>query len=423
MDLYIKSLVGQIEMLTDFEVTRKNNSEGEKQISVSVTKTNKNEHAFPMIVNEARFIYDNEEYVIKQHNENITGLSIQIECTAIHQMFEDLNINHIYDKITIREDINYFLDFALAGTGYTYSVDPTNIYPTRKFVDYGDDNSLSLFKIIREKFKVEFEPTGFHIHVAKKISRNTDYQIRYKVNVSDLSQDIDTTDFRTYIRGYGKRYKSGNYAAQAEYTSPLAAIYGIKHATPVRDDDEDDSDSLLETIKNKLTDSMNLSIKLTYNELKSLGIQEIKKGDYVWCILDPFDLDVYIRVVEIEDYSNPFKSPIFTIGTLKRKATDIIASFNSTRKTVSKISDGTHVRSSAVIIDENTTFAEGYDPVTKASPLLATASSNGLMSLEDKTKLDQISISVPGQVVDLSFLMQKIEELEQRIVVLEGGGA
>lgn len=51
---------------------------------------------------------------------------------------------------------------------------------------------------------------------------------------------------------------------------------------------------------------------------------------------------------------------------------------------------------------------------------LATETNDGLMSKEDKQKLNKIQNS-SGEVIDLSFLSQKIAELEQRIEALEGG--
>ncbi|MDJ1631054.1 hypothetical protein QNN00_14590 [Bacillus velezensis] len=44
-------------------------------------------------------------------------------------------------------------------------------------------------------------------------------------------------------------------------------------------------------------------------------------------------------VLSIEDYSNDRKSPVFTFGSISRKASDIIADFNTTKKTVDKVVD------------------------------------------------------------------------------------
>jgi phage minor structural protein len=339
MDLFIKSILGQVEMLTGFPVKRNAGVNGEKIITVSGTKTEGNEHAYPLVQNENFFIYGDDEYTIKNFRERTIGETVKVECKAIHRIFDDLKNNYIYNVTSGTIRIEPLLDFALKDSGYTFSVDTTDIPLSVEVENFGDDNSLSLLKKILEKFGVEFDVVGTHIYVAKKIGRVTEHQVRHKFNINAPSREIDTDSFATYIRGYGKLNEDGTYAAYAEYTSPLASIYGIKHAKPIRDDRFTDNASLLETIKRSLNDSIEMSIKLTYVELKEMGIQDIRKGDYVWCIIDPFNIDVQIRVIDIEDYSNPFSSPVFTLGTISKKASDLMASFNTTKAAFEKVVD------------------------------------------------------------------------------------
>lgn len=534
MDLFIKSITGQVEALTDFEVKRNNGVNGEKLIEVNVTKTEGNEHSYQFVKNENYLIYDDEEFIIKDFRERTIGNTTKIECKAIHRMFDDLLNNRRYDVISGTIRIEPLLDFSLEGSGYTFSVDSTDVPLSVEVENFGDDSSSSLFRKVIEKFGVEFDVVGTHINVGKMIGRFTDHQVRYKLNINNPSREINTSGFATYIRGYGKQNEDGSYVAYAEYTSPLAQFYGIKHAPPVRDEKYTNNESLFERIKRDLNDSIDVSIKLTYVELKEMGIQDIKKGDYVWCIIDPFDIDVQIRVIDIEDYSTTFQSPVYTLGTLTKKASDIMASFNSTKQTVEKVVDTSSntIKKSAydtttnyvikniegtfsqidytddlsaseqvnfmrkvglrkggiyrttdgnyryfvitadgvnlsqvfgilaakhVSIGPETTFEPGYDPSKIIVPEyslasttndglmsktdfiklasieidaegkvivnipVASESENGLMSKEDKTKLNQITISEVGQVIDLSILLQRIDELEQRVEALEGG--
>lgn len=500
MDLFIKSILGQVEFLTGFEVKRNNGVNGEKIIEVSGTRTEGNEQAYPLVQNESFFIYDDDEYTIKEFRERTLGNTVKVECKAIHRIFDDLINNHIYEVTSGTIRIEPLVDFSLKGSGYTFSVDVTNLPLSIEVENFGDDNSSSLFKKVLEQFGAEFDVVGTHIYIGKQIGRLTDYQVRHKLNINNPSREINTNSFATYIRGYGKQNEDGTYAAYAEYTSPLAAVYGIKHAPPIRDERYTDNASLLETITRSLNDSIDISIKLTYVELKEMGIQDIRKGDYVWCIIDPFAIDVQIRVIDIEDYSNPFSSPVYTLGTIKKKASDLLASFNTTKATFEKVvdvqtntvkqsalttttnyvvdavertfsqvdySDDISVRDPAnfmrkvglrkggiyrttdgnyryfvitpdglnlsqvfgvlaaehVSIGPDTTFSEGYDPSQIAIPEynLVTETADGLMSAADKRKINQILLSVEGQVVDLSLVLQKISELESRIETLEGG--
>nr|WGD72296.1 phage tail protein [Bacillus subtilis] len=163
--------------------------------------------------------------------------------------------------------------------------------------------------------------------------------LRYKYNVSEPEKEIDTSSFATYIRGYGKQRDDGTYVVQAEYTSPLASIYGIKHAEPVKDERFTDKDSLLAEMKSKLGDSMEISLTFTAIELANMGFTDVRKGDYLWCVIEPFDINVQSRVLTIEDYSNDKKPPVFTFGSVTKKASDLIADFDTTKKTVDKVID------------------------------------------------------------------------------------
>lgn len=532
-DLFIRSVLGDEESLTDYSVTRRNSVNGEKQIQVFVTKTDMNEHSYPLVQNEAYFIYESDEYIIKFHNERTKGNRVYAECKAIHRMFDDLSNKWIYDTITGTKSIRQIIDFVTDGTGYTVFIDETDIPTSVEVENFGDDNALSLLKDTLSKFGVEFDVIGDTIYIAKEIARYTDEKIIYQYNISNPSKEIDTSSLKTYIRGFGKQNEDGTYVVEAEYTSPLADIYNIKHAEPIRDERYTNYDSLLEAMRRKLFDSIDISIKLTYVQLKEMGIIDIQKGDYIWCIIEPFDIDVRIRVIEIEDYSDDLKSPVFTLGSMTKKATDIMSSFNSTAKTVNNVvntetgkikdsalgtnanyvvkavestfseidynkygisltdvanfmrfvrlkkggifvcTDGTFMKLAVspdglnldvaygrlsddkVSVGSNTVFEQGYDPSQKANDVIATSSSKGLMSSQDKQKLDNIQLDEQGNVVvevplvsttedglmssidkqkldkflivdleQINFddIVQQIQELEQRVTALESSG-
>lgn len=511
MDLYIRTPGYDYteEALTDFEVARRDSANGDKQLTVTILKTERNEHAYGMVANEHIFHYGNEPYVIKSRRERIVGNTVRLECQAIHQMFDDLKNNYIYEQVSGTYRIRDLISFATSGTGYYFSVNDADLPISILVENFGDDNSLSLFKTILDRFGAEFDVMGTYVMISKEVGTVTGGQIRYKFNVNDPQTEIDTKSFATYIRGYGKQNEDGSYVAYQTYTSPLASVYGLKHAKPVRDERFTDDASLLDRIKRELHDSMDISLTLTYADLHNLGLsnyQSIGKGDYIWCILEPFDIDVRIRVMDIEDYSDSSKPPQLTIGTISRKASDVMARFNATQSTVNKVIDSetNTVRQRALSIETNyvvdaiertfaqvdytddisvtdpsnfmrkvglrkggiyrtndghnrifvitpdgidleqsfgklkesqvqigpgSTFAEGYDPTQIEIPEVdeATETSAGLMSAPDKVKLNQIVISENGQVIDLSLLVGKIEDLEteienvkQRLTDLEG---
>ncbi|WP_249710667.1 phage tail protein [Bacillus cereus] len=450
-DLYIRSINGSEEMLTNFEVSRKDGINGNKLIDVKVIKTDVNEHAYSLIYNQNIFIYEDEEYIIKNFDEKTIGNTVTRNCKAIHRFFEDLTDNHVYEQISGTLRLDKLLEFSLKGAGYKVVIYNNNLPLSVEVDNFGDGSSLVLFKNVLDKFGAEFEVKGKEITVMKEIGFYTDEQLRYFYNIKDPSQEIDTSDFKTYIRGYGKKKEDGSYVVTAEYTSPLAKIYGIKHAKPVRDEKYTHYDSLLERIKRDLNDSINISIKLTAVEVEELGWQYINKGDYVWCIIDPFDLDVRIRVVDVEDFSNENKSVIYTLGTIKRKATDAMVELKTSQRVankeifdtkvtvvqtqqvvaqvkqeVSTTSGGLQEIKTSIETTNKTVGEQGSDIRTLKQtvqslessvggieiPGVATETKDGLMSVADKKKIGQIIVET-GQVCNLSILMRKINTLEQ----------
>lgn len=335
----IRDVTGIMEPLPGFSVVRTDGSDGQRSIKLNGYKTTTNQYGYQFVKNENTVVYDDEEYIIKTHRERTYRKGVGVEATAIHRIFDDLRNNYIYDEKTGTLRLDAMLSFALEGSGYTFEIDTTDLPASVRVENFGWNNSLALFRDILEKFGAEFDYKGKKIYVAKKFGIQRDEPfLRYRFNVKDPEKEIDTSSFATYIRGYGKKDDKGNYLF-AEYTSPLAKIYGIKHADPVKDERYTDKDSLLAAMKKQLNDNIDISLTFTAIELESMGLRDIKKGDYVWCVIEPFDLNVQLRAVSREDYSDETKSPTFTFGTITKKASDIIASFNTTKKAVDKVID------------------------------------------------------------------------------------
>ncbi|MBP3046020.1 phage tail protein [Bacillus subtilis subsp. subtilis] len=462
MALLVKSLAGQLERLTDYNVTKKDTIDNEKTISATVIQTSRNGHAFPLIQNEGALFYEDEEYVIKKTKYTPAGNLLQVDIDGIHRAYADLGDNYVYTTAGKKKKlyIEDMLDIALKGSGYSYDVTPAGLSDSFEVEEFGNGYSLGLLNDIKDKYSCEYEIVGKKVYIAKEISRDTDYVIRDRLNVKDPSQELDTSSIKTYIRGFGKKdSKTGNYAVEAEYTSPLASVYGIKHANPIIDDSygSGDKGKLEKRLEKELTDTLEITINLTYTEVVARGMQDIRKGDYVWCILEPFDLKTKLRVVSVESYSDPHKPDNFTFGKLRPSYKKTVASLLRTQKSISKMIDSSSGKLKGSAVGENITigsqavFEDGYDPTKISIPTytvanattdglmsaadyvklasivmgpdgqvsiaLATATSNGLLSAADFSKLQNIKVG--STVIDLSTLPQQLASLDKRITALE----
>lgn len=90
---------------------------------------------------------------------------------------------------------------------------------------------------------------------------------------------------------------------------------------------------MLAYIKAQLTDSIPITITLTALQLENLGVQDVQKGDYCWVTLEPFGIDLELRVSEVDDY-NTGKPPAYTFGVLQRKTEDILSGLSKTAASV-----------------------------------------------------------------------------------------
>lgn len=199
--------------------------------------------------------------------------------------------------------------------------------------------------------------------------------------------------------------------------------------------------------------------------MEDMDLSGIRKGDWVWCFIDPFDIDVRIRVVAVQDTEDPKKDPVFTLGTIKKKMTKRMARYENTQNVVSKVIDANGRIRDGAINTANMSVdlgkAKGKLDSSKIENLnipsydRASANNDGLMSSEDFTKLGRIEVDQQGNVsvppadasragllsaelftklstlqvdstgqalVDLTEILNRLDDQERRIKELEGGG-
>lgn len=339
MDTFVRGLNGQEEMLEyrSTDVTRKQDITGTKTITVSTYRTAANVAAFDLIESEAVIIYGDDEYVIQKPSFKIGALQM-VTFDADHRFFADMNRNYVDTKYN-ETDGNLKRDTMLSmifnGTGYTYELNSSGIASTYASTDdWGDDYCLSLFNDFISKFGLEYDVTGKHVKLAKEISRQTDNRLLYHFNINDPEVAFDSSSLYTYIKGFGHQLDDGSYAVTSEYISPMAAKYGKWVMKSYHDDDCTDQATLDAAVKAALTDTISATITTAYQAMQDQIKQDLQKGDYIWVVLEPFGINIQLRISELDDSNNENTSPTLTLGTIQQRLEKVMSGMANIAQTV-----------------------------------------------------------------------------------------
>lgn len=338
--MIVTNLTGESELLVDYsglKRTRKVN--GDYSLSFAILKTEKNQHAYPLVAEESILEYDGQQYRIKDVTEVLVGVT-PIKTVQASHIFFDLVDTYKYDYLYNTQTLTTCLQFALSGTGYTFDV--VDSFANAVFEKFGEDTSLALVQTALNVFGAEVSINNKHLTFKRQIGTDTEIQIRYGYNVQVLEKYVNTNNLSTRIRGFGKKNEDGSYVVSAEYTSPMAAIYGIRDAKPIYDERYTDYDSLLERIQSELMDEPQIGFKVDALELKKMGVltEQLYEGDRVFVIYEPLGIDLTARVLEIVDYPESSQPAEYTFGNFLNGLTSELAGFQKTKDNVDAILNG-----------------------------------------------------------------------------------
>jgi phage minor structural protein len=313
--LIVTNLAGTSEIITDYtNLTRKKRVNGEQSISFLLLKTDRNSHSFDLVSEESIVEYDSIEYRIKGLVERTEGKPIK-SITAYHTFFDIVDEYRYTTLTTGFKSINTVLSFIFSGLDWTFSV--IDSFSAVEFENFGNENCLSLFQKVIDRYQAEFEIIGNDVRIKKKIGSTADFQFRYGYNIKTFKRNVNTSNLSTYIKGTGKLDEDENPIVSAEYTSPMSEVYGIRHAPPYSNEAITNYDTLVEYLRAKLQDTPEISIELEFVSLQEQGYTSVNPniGDTVPTIYEPLNIDVDLRIVESEDYPESKKSPKVTLST------------------------------------------------------------------------------------------------------------
>ena len=309
----IKNLSGDIfPLFCSTKLTEEKNGNDVLEAAIYPNKVNKK------FINDLseywRILFEGIEYRVLKLKKITKGNSYYWDVTAIPIFYDDLAKTRMYatynGSVT---GLMYFkrIEDALvkeypndAEKHYKFILIDNVLASSFDNLGKGED-LLSVFQKGLDRFKLEFEVIGNQIYLKKQIGRDVQFQLRYKLNANNVTQEIDATNFWTYARGFGdlpENYKDFEKEAKLkkEYASPLEKIEGIRrhHAPPIVDGRVKDGNLLYDNLKELVDNSLKISITANFLDLRKQGYPyaQPKKGDRINLIDERIGLNTYIRV-------------------------------------------------------------------------------------------------------------------------------
>ncbi|WP_374187427.1 prophage endopeptidase tail family protein [Priestia aryabhattai] len=164
----------------------------------------------------------------------------------------------------------------------------------------------------------------------------------------------DTENLKTF-EVYTTRKGDAQYMAVAEYTSPLAAKYGIRHQDPIYDERFTNPDYLTSYLRENLNDKLDISYEMSFRDLSKAGYPTPKPiiGASVPFIVEELNLTIPdVRIMEITEYPEADKDPDITLGNSRETYGE--AAFNTSKQLLDDLFDSKTNRIKPSMLDEAT---------------------------------------------------------------------
>ena len=190
-------------------------------------------------------------------------------------------------------------------TGYNFVL--VDFSPSLEWEGFGKGTDrLDMFKRLLDRYNYEFEIIGKTVYMRHLIGNDTNFEYRYKLNASNISNTTDASGYFTHIKGFGN-FEEGeedyfkNAKLKREFTHPLANVVGKWEGPPIVDGRVTQTSTLDEEMYRAVEESLSITIEGTLHDVRAMGydIAVPIKGDRVWLSDERINLDQEIRLHKI----------------------------------------------------------------------------------------------------------------------------
>lgn len=282
-------------------------------------------------------LFENKEYRIISSKQEGLGEKYTISVTAVLYILDYLNTHRVYERIDASLTTKEAFDIVFNDTPYTYITVDTAY--SERFEGIGEgETKLEIFKTFIDRYGYEMKIVDKVVYLYNQIGNDANFEYRHKVNTQDISKEVDASEMYTYMRGYGDYREEGGEEENTtettnsettsgyrktsvkviendneedvtkkaklkrEYTSPLAAIIGIREGPPIMNANITKQETMDKQLKEAVESSVNISFTADIYDMSRHGyrFQHAELGDRVFLVDERIGLDTEIRVVKID---------------------------------------------------------------------------------------------------------------------------
>ena len=282
-------------------------------------------------------LFENKEYRIISNKQQGYGDKYKISVTAVLYILDYLNTHRVYERIDASLTTKEAFDIVFNDTPYTYVTVDTAY--SERFEGIGEgETKLEIFKTFIDRYSYEMKIVDKVVYLYNQIGNDANFEYRHKVNTQDIEKEVDASEMYTYMRGYGDYREEGGEEEtttetsnsetssgykktdvkviendneedvtkkaklKREYTSPLAAIIGIREGPPIMNANITKQETMDKQLKEAVESSVNISFTADIYDMSRHGyrFQHAELGDRVFLVDERIGLDTEIRVVKID---------------------------------------------------------------------------------------------------------------------------
>lgn len=335
---FIRDLEGE-EYYLQGTIKHEQSLNGDERIDMDIKYTDRNAEFLSKQQDLSMWIitFEDKEYRIISSNQSGYGVKYKVSVTGVLYILDYLNTHRVYERIDASLTTKEAFDIVFNDTPYTYVTVDTAY--SERFEGIGEgETKLEIFKTFIDRYGYEMKIVDKVVYLYNQIGSDANFEYRHKVNTQDIEKEVDASEMYTYMRGYGDYREEGGEEEtttetsnsetssgyqktsvkviendneedvtkkaklKREYTSPLAAIIGIREGPPIMNANITKQETMDKKLREAVESSVNISFTADIYDMSRHGyrFQHAELGDRVFLVDERIGLDTEIRVVKID---------------------------------------------------------------------------------------------------------------------------